>query len=230
MLGDEAYYSSRAEQIRALLEDHAQGWRPFLAQRHGERLAELLLSECRGEMERLIPSLPYIGGNRNPMTRHLLRSTTSLVLHSVMLRHGRSAEETGWVLYHAVAERISHLPAIPFDGLSDEERSVKRHEAQQSQARRYPGDWVWEFVEADDGSFGYDFFECGTQKLYQAQGTEDVLPFYCYLDLVTHRLAGWRLLRTMTLSQGCDRCDFRFRRGRHTPATWPPPFLGEQRE
>ena len=111
---------------------------------------------------------------------------------------------------------------MPFAGLIEEERAAKRQAAALSQARRYPGDWVWRFVEGPGDEFGYDFLECGTQKLYRSQGAEAFLPYYCYLDFVTHRLAGWQFCRTMTLAGGAERCDFRWRRGEAVVAGWPP--------
>jgi hypothetical protein len=56
------------------------------------------------------------------------------------------------------------------------------------------------FVEGDgiEFEYGYDFYECGTQKLYHRQGADEFLPFYGYLDFVTSRTPGWSSSRTMT--------------------------------
>ncbi|NPV06887.1 MAG: L-2-amino-thiazoline-4-carboxylic acid hydrolase [Anaerolineae bacterium] len=218
---------SDRDQVLALFHDHAQAWRPLLVQRHGQAAADCIAREARKELERIIPTIPDIGGDANPMTRHLRRSVTSLALYLAMRRSGHSAEEAGWVIYHAVAARVATLPRQAFDGLTQEQVAAKREEAARSRQRRYPGDWVWEFVEGDGGrtEYGYDFLQCGTQKLYRAHGAEEFLPFYCYLDFVTHRAEGWGFSRTKTLAQGHDRCDFRYRRGEGTACGWPPPFL-----
>jgi len=198
-------------EILALFDDHARAWEPFLVARYGVDLAHAILRE---EHERLIPQIPYIGGDENPMTRHLVRSTTSLALYKAMSARGKTPEEAGKILHEAVRERVSHLPISPAQAPSAEEIRTKREEARRSQERRYAGDWVWELVEGDGVEFdyGYDFLECGTQKLYHAQGVAEFLPFYCALDFLTTRASGWELARTGTLAEGYERCDFRLKR------------------
>lgn len=222
----ERYHLTRKADILAMFDDYARAWRPLLGGHHGEGLAAAVVEEARRRQETLIPAIPYIGGDENPMTRHLIRSTASLVLYQAMKAHGRTAEETGRVLYQAIEARVRRLPLLA--PATPDEVTRKREQARESQERRYPGDWVWEFVEGDGREFeyGYDFTECGTQKLYQACGADGFLPFYCYLDFAAYRTAGWSFLRTMTLAEGRPKCDFRFRKGGRTKRGWPPPFAG----
>jgi hypothetical protein len=222
-----SYYLSQRKDILELYDTHSQGWRPFLAQLYGDIFAEQVIQNAREMLGGLIPEIPYIGGDENSMTHHLVRSTTSLVFYKAMGARGKSAEETGKVVYDAVVEYVRHLP--PNQPLTEEELAKKKKRATGSQACRYPGDWVWDLVEGDGVEFdyGYDFYECGTQKLYHAQGVDEFLPFYCYLDFVTYRTSGWSFSRTMTLSEGYEKCNFRFKRGGETKKGWPPPFLKE---
>jgi len=221
------YYLSRKPDMLGLFDTHAEASRPFLAQAYGDAFAEAILREARERHEALISEIPYIGGDENPMTRHLIRSTTSLALYQAMKAHGKKSRETGKVIYDAVAASVSELPRRPCKHLTAEYVSEEQRQARQSQERRYPGDWVWEFVEGDGIQFdyGYDFLECGTQKLYRAHGADEFLPFYCYLDFVTQRTTGWGFARSMTLAEGHERCDFRWKKGGRTMKGWPPPFL-----
>jgi hypothetical protein len=224
------YYLSREPEILAQFEAHAGSWRPFLAASYGDEFAEAVLKDAREQYKALIPEIPYIGGDENPMTRHLVRSTTSLVLYKAMEARGKTAEEAGEVVYDAVVEVVGQLPPRPALELSREYLAEEKHKALKSQERRYPGDWVWEFVEGDGVEFdyGYDFLECGTQKLYHAYGADEFLPFYCYLDFVTHRTTGWGFARTTTLAEGHERCDFRWKRSGETQKGWPPPFVAKR--
>lgn len=224
---DKEYYTSRKSEILALFDDHAQAWKPFIVSRYGNDFADTILKEAREQHEMLIPEIPYIGGDENPMTYHLVRSTTSLALYKAMKARGKTAEETGKIIYDAVMERVSHLPVSSAKALSTEDIQAKREQARKSQERHYPGDWVWEFVEGNGVEFDYgcDFLECGTQKLYHDQGADEFLPFYCFLDFVTSKASGWELTRTMTLAEGYEKCDFRFKKGGKTERAWSPPFL-----
>ncbi|MGI6609440.1 MAG: L-2-amino-thiazoline-4-carboxylic acid hydrolase [Limnochordia bacterium] len=220
------YYLSRMPEIVAMLESHARTWRPFLTAAYGGPFAEGVIGESQERSKALIPTLPYIGGDHNPMTRHLLRSTASLVLYQAMKARGRTAEETGKILYEAVTASVGRLPCRDFE-LTAEYVASEKARARRSQERPYPGDWVWEFVEGDGEAFdfGCDFLECGTQKLYLSHGAQEFLPYYCYLDFATHRMSGWGFARSMTLAEGYPRCDFRWKRGGETEKGWPPPSV-----
>jgi len=226
------YYLSRKSEILTQFDTHAKAWRPFLVACYGDEFAGAVLRDAREQYEALIPEIPYIGGDENPMTRHLVRSTTSLVLYKAMKALGKTAEEVGKVVYAAVVEVVSQLPPRTFKELSAEYIAKGKEQARKSQDRHYPEDWVWEFVEGDGMEFdyGYDFLECGTQKFYHAQDADEFLPFYCYLDFVTHRTTGWGFARSMTLAEGYEKCDFRWKKGGETRRGWPPPFLEEEHD
>jgi hypothetical protein len=227
-----AYYESRQAENLAQFDIHAEASEPFLVASYGAEFARSVLRDARERYEALLPELPYIGGDDNPMTRHLVRSVSSLVLYQAVKARGKTAEAAGKVIYDSVVASVGRLPRRPFQELSAQYVAKEKEQARESQERRYAGDWVWEFVEGDGVAFdyGYDFLECGTQKLYRAHGAEEFLPFYCYLDFVTHRTIGWGFARTMTLAEGHEKCGFRWKKGGETPKGWPPPFLKEERD
>jgi hypothetical protein len=99
--------------------------------------------------------------------------------------------------------------------------------ARRSQARRYPGDWVFEVVHGDGESFdfGVDMTECGIVKFFHSQGADEVVPYLCELDYIGAETMGVGLQRTKTLAWGCDRCDFRMTKDATTTAQWPPRFV-----
>jgi hypothetical protein len=101
-----AYYLSRRAEILAVFDTHAQAWKPFLVSRYGDDFANAILREARREHEVLIPEIPYIGGDENPMTRHLIRSTTSLAFYKAMKRRGKTAEGR-WKNGASVASAVS---------------------------------------------------------------------------------------------------------------------------
>jgi len=90
--------------------------------------------------------------------------------------------------------------------------------AAESQKRLYPGDWVWSSFEGDGKEFdsGADFTECAICKFFRAQDASDLAPYLCRTDFAVSRAFGMGLVRTMTLAEGEDRCDFNYKRGRET--------------
>jgi hypothetical protein len=115
--------------------------------------------------------------------------------------------------------------------LSKLSQSLSRRRAPLSQERRYAGDWVFEYVEGDGETFdwGRDYVECGIVKFLHSQGADELTPYLCLTDYALFGALGVELKRTMTLAEGCEKCDFRFKKG-ESPSGWPPPWLDTQEE
>jgi hypothetical protein len=133
--------------------------------------------ESLAEFEKLIPELPYIGGDQNTLTDGLVFSASALAFCRVMKRHGRTVQETGEVLYRTVEAWIRRYPRLLrrvmgcyYMSRFNQWRS--RQKAAVSQQRRYPGDWVREHFEGDGNAFGWgmDYTECGIVKFLRSQG------------------------------------------------------------
>lgn len=226
------YYLQNREKLLAEHRKMAAAGREIIAGRYGEAFADTLLRESLAEFERLIPELPYIGGKQNPLTQNLLQSAGALAVYRVMQRHGKTVEETGEFLYRmteAWAGRyprfLRHLIGRYFMSSYGQRRSKKW--SAMTQERRYPDDWVRLHVEGDEQTFdwGADYLECGIVKFLHSQGADELAPYLCRVDYATFRALGIGFKRTMTLAEGCEKCDFRFKKGIETPGGWPPPWL-----
>ena len=202
-----------------------------LVNRFGEETAAVMRTEVLDEYRRLIPEVPYIGGWRNGHSSNLSFTARALALHRVVVRHGGSAEDTGWLLHRMMRTEMGRIPRVVRHGMGRYRftRLAKWREeaaARTSQARRWPGDWVVERVDGDGETFdfGIDNTECGNVKFLHAQGADDLCPYICDLEYVGIEAMGYGVQRTKTLAWGCDRCDFRFSRHATTSAPWPPAF------
>jgi hypothetical protein len=221
------FYVLRAPELVDDFERAAQHWRGELSTQYGSALADTVLRRARAEFERLLPEVPYIGGDENPLTASLVGSVECLAVYRAMLLQGLDAAATGKVLYDAVAARIGRegRKSTAIDDPSRESRmDWRRQRALRSQDRRFPMDYVYFFVEGDGITFdyGYDFVECASDKFYRGQGASAFLPFYCFLDFPKCELGGLGLSRTSTLGEGGTVCDFRFREGGRATRVWPP--------
>jgi L-2-amino-thiazoline-4-carboxylic acid hydrolase len=214
-MDNEPYYSSRKGELLQEFDADIERWRPVLAVRYGENFASLVLDEARDAYEALIPQIPYIGGD-DTWTNSLVESARCLAFYQAMKRRGKTAEETGQVLYDAIlwlldAPRVGEPSPKLFTREQQMERRKRR--AEWTQQRQYVAGYVCQFVPGDGMTFdyGYDFTECAAQKFYHAQGASEFLSHYCCLDFAYSRLFGLGLSRTMTLADGREKCDHRFR-------------------
>jgi hypothetical protein len=54
-------------------------------------------------------------------------------------------------------------------------------------------------------------------------GGEEFAPYICMSDIALSDAMGWGLIRTQTLADGCDNCNFRFKEGTATQITSKTP-------
>jgi hypothetical protein len=197
-----------------------------LPERFGGAEAGIMRREMLDEYRTVIPTVPDIGGRRNRLSAGLLLAAWALAVYRVLVRHGGSAQDTGEVLYRYMRARVERIPGPLRSRLLGPRRARAQKMARRTQQRRYPGDWVAEFVDGADQpfDFGIDYTECGIVKFLHAQDADELTPYLCHLDYVMAEAGGQQLTRTRTLAWGCDRCDFRITCRGSTTATWPPDF------
>lgn len=217
---DEAYYvRNRAK----LLRDHRKittTGQEIMAARYEADFVAAVTRESLAEYEKLLPELPYIGGDQNPLTGNLVFSASALAFYRVMKRHNKTIEETGELLYRIMEAWIRRYPGflrrlMRTYYMSKLSRRQSKKRASLSQERRYAGDWVFEYVEGDGEVFdwGRDYVECGIVNFLHSQGADELTPYLCLTDYALLGALGIELKRTMTLAEGGERCDFRFKRG-----------------
>ena len=227
---DKTYYIDRKPGLLKKYDEEALIWRPVAIGHYGEETTEGLLRESREEFEDLIPQIPYIGGEENRRTESLLASAIYLAFYKAMKRYGKTAEETGKILFDAILTQVEKPRPLyqEAEGLTPEEyMEVRRKGAEQSQQRRFQQDFVYELVVGDGKEFdyGYDYTECASQKFFHEQGANEFMPFYCYLDFPLCRVYGIGLTRTLTMSEGHKICNHRIKLDCETVVAWPPSFL-----
>ena len=144
---------------------------------------------------------------------------------------GASVEEAARLIYLGTASLYDSFPspgscAGRADGFFRQKHlDQRRHAAAISQQRRYPDDWVFDFVEGDGQDFavGVDYTECGVVKYLAREGAPELAPYLCWVDYPQFAAMDLKLVRTETLAQGGQRCDFRVSRGQ--PVRVEPEFL-----
>lgn len=206
-------------------------YKKFIAQSYGMDVAEAVVAETLQRFEILLPNIPYIGGNENILTENLYLSAAMLAMYQSLKARGKSVEEVAVLIYQGTSKFYSSFPfrlLLRWQGrqLFNQKRlDQRRRDASISQERRYPDDWVFEVVEGNGQAFefGVDYTECGIVKYLTQQGASELAPYLCWLDYPMCTAMRVKLVRTKTIAQGSERCDFRFSRGQ--AAKMVPDFL-----
>ena len=72
------YYLLRKSELLERFDNTSQDWKSILAQQYGDENADVILSDACLAYEKLLPVMPYIGGDGNHMTEHLITSAECL--------------------------------------------------------------------------------------------------------------------------------------------------------
>jgi hypothetical protein len=221
------------EHSQALLSEARQQFqfiRPPLVEQYGEKETQVLMEQVFQRFETMLPDLPFIGGYSNDLTQNLAISAAALAFYQEMSARGLTADQVGEYLYRGIERQMrSDLLSAAMGKLSGSKMMQEKiaQEAQVSQRRTYPGDWVFVFVPGDGSTFDYgvDYTECGICKYYQSQGASDFVPYLCLLDFPVSQAMNNGLVRTSTLARGGQRCDFRHKAGRPVQPEWDPGYV-----
>lgn len=79
-----------------------------------------------------------------------------------------------------------------------------------------PGGFVAHIITDREETYGFgygvDIVECGICKLYGKHNYSKYASILCEVDEITSGLAGLQLIRSGTIANGAQKCDFRFKR------------------
>ncbi len=194
---------------------------------------EEIINRIRSEYEKIIPTIPYIGGKENSMTEYLLLPSALIPLVRALIKEGLKTREIGKIIVDSAEKLYRKLPK-PFRWylrrklISNRKIIESKKGAEWSQKRFYPMDWVYEFVdgEGEDFEYGINMTECGLLKYWKELGLEEFVPYLCLTDWVLWDILNVKTTRTTTLANGGDICDYRFYKGKYDdgPKGWPPEY------
>ena len=231
------YYSKRKAKLMTDFDKFLHISQDILLKQFNELEIEGIFNKMRKEFENLIPEIPYIGGRKNPFTMMLVDCVAMLPFFRILEKEGMSYSEIGefnyefWEKINKIrahkSEKVGRNPVDQY--FNDTYINFTKNLAKTSQQRKYPDDWVMEFLEGDGKTFdyGFNFTECAVHKVFKKLGAEKYVPFVCLTDFALGNVIGFGFTRTQTIGNGDPICDHRFLKNGTTPRAWPPDNLQE---
>lgn len=159
----------------------------------------------------------------NPVDRRLDFTAYFLATIQVLERHGERFEQIRHLCLditqdyvrpknrlHAWLKRLPvQIIKSPFGGL------IARFMKKKTGRLGHPDGFLVEVItnpaETNGLGYGFDIVECGICKLFQKHGAFKYAAILCEVDKLTSSLAGLELIRSGTIANGAEKCDFRFR-------------------
>ena len=215
-------YIYRKKQLLKAFDKSISRNKNVLITRFGSEDANSLIRECRHEYEALIPQIPFIG-HKSPFLIFLIPASQYLAVYRVLQSKELTIEKAARLIY---LMNQAEWKAVPFIL----RRIIRylwfsplfiwriRRRAKESQQREYAGGYVLTFIEGNGQTFdwGLDYTECAGCKFLNQQGVPELAPLMCSFDKTASETLGWGLTRTMTIADGGQKCDFRFKKGGKT--------------
>jgi hypothetical protein len=226
--GQENYYLSHRDEIMKTFRRTNEGAMTYLGAAYGTKDALFITGEAAAEMERLLPGMPEVGGDRNENTPYIIIAGWYAAYYKPMKALlGKTPEDVGKMIYELNRAQYSTMPReqVIAEGnrlFSPDYLKQMRRWAEGTKQKEYPADWVAAFVEGDGKEFdwGYEYTECGVVKYLRSLGLGDLGPYVCLNDFVRSRALNTGLERTTTLAEGYDSCNFRYKWGRPVTRDW----------
>jgi hypothetical protein len=197
--------------------------RDYIVESCGQDFAETLIRDARQEYEQIIPEVPFIEGMRaRTLNSFLLITAQEVAAYKAMKKHGKGPSEAWEICHKAIERRMKRFSAIKRWLLKHLMysrflmRRVKRRAERQEQLKF--GEFEIKYLVGDGTEFdwGVDYVACGNYNLATTLGAEEFAPYICMSDIALGNALDWGLIRTQTLADGCESCDFRFKKGSKT--------------
>ncbi|MHC4143736.1 MAG: L-2-amino-thiazoline-4-carboxylic acid hydrolase [Planctomycetota bacterium] len=217
------YSESQKSKLLKDFDATASLMRDYLVERYGQDFAGTLSRDARQEYERIIPEVPRIRGMRaRALNSFLLITAQEVAVYKAMKKHGKGSSEAWEICHEALQRRMERFPAIKrwiLKRLMYSRflmRRVRKRTEKQEQFKF--GDFEIRYLIGDGAEFdwGVDYVGCGNYNLAKKLGAEEFAPYVCMSDIALGNALEWGLIRTQTLADGCEFCDFRFKRGSNT--------------
>jgi hypothetical protein len=228
------HYTSQKDKLLRDFDRTAQLVMGFVAERYDEEHAAGLYRDARQEYEAIIPQMPHIKGARaRPLNAFLRVTAQEVAVYKAMNKYGRTPGEAWQVCHEAIRVRMEKFPGwkawllrrLMYSPLV---KQRIRRRAEKNEQLRF-GDFEVRYVIGGGKEFdwGVDYVGCGNLELVKKLGAEEFAPYVCMSDIPLGAKLGWDLIRTQTLADGCDYCDFRFKKGAGMQITSKTPEVQE---
>lgn len=186
------------------------------------KYAKDLLEDIEKQYQELKPDISFAKTSSNPMDRRLDLSAYFLALIIILDRAGESFEKIREVALFTITEYLrpknkwqaffKKLPVkLMQTGLG---RYMTKFFAKKVGQRGNPDGFVAHIITDKEKThglgYGVDILECGICKLFKKHSYSKYVSILCEVDKYTTNLAGLAMVRTDTIANGADKCDFRY--------------------
>ncbi|MFC1885110.1 L-2-amino-thiazoline-4-carboxylic acid hydrolase [Thermodesulfobacteriota bacterium] len=221
----ENFYTSNRNRLLTAFEKIRRAAVDYISKQSTSEAANHIGNEAALNFEKILPELPYVGGDVHPGTRFIVNAGQWIALYKSMIKRDYKALEVAQMMYSIYEDQLEEVPSDELEKQkvltsSDEYINLMKQWAESTSP--YECDWKADFIEGDgvDFDYGLDYRTCPCFELFKDQDAEQLAPFFCLLDFPEARQLDSGFFRTKTLAQGNDICNFRYKKGKEVAQNW----------
>lgn len=225
-VANDEYYAVNRDRFVTSFESSLNSAQTYMTVKYNPDVARTVCREAKAGFEKLLPELPYIGGDNHPGTKWILLAGHWLAFFRPMKAKGCSTQDSARMMYDLYVEYLDTLSPDEMKKRGEMRFSESYLQALKKRAdnktRFNENDWLSNFIPGDgnDFDYGYDYVHCPCSAYFKTHDAGQLAPFFCLLDFPEHKRMETGLIRMKTLAQGDDVCDFRFKKGRQVMQDW----------
>lgn len=179
--------------------------------------------EIEDEYIHLEKDISCAASSKNPLDKRLVISACYLALIKVLDQHGQPYESIREICLEIAEDYVrpknrleafmKRIPAVLIR--TKVFQIIMEYMDRRIRGREHPEGFVSRILtdkqETYGLGYGVDILECGICKLFAKHHYDRFAPILCEVDFITTKLAGLKLVRSGTIANGAEKCDFRFK-------------------
>ena len=185
--------------------------------KYGEEIAQKVRAEAKREYKEILPRVPKVGGFRNYFAGITVANGWFIATYKGMKSAGRTVDESMSIWAEMIGDQFRNMPGWLKKRIGKfltSDRAIKgfRKQAETSQLRKYPGDWVYQINDIEGLDLAFEFEECAAIKMYRDLGVEEMSPYCSFGDVTYSMYLGIGIDATETLGLGFKTCKLYYQR------------------
>jgi hypothetical protein len=186
-------------------------------ERYGEETARKVRVESKRVYQEILPHVPKVGGFRNYFAGIVIANGWFIATYKAMKSSGYTAADSMAIWAKMIDDLFRRMPGwlqarIGKFLTSDLAIRGFHKQAQRSQLRQFPGDWVYQINQDEGLDLAIEFDECAAIKMYRELGVEEMAPYCSFADVIYSTYLGIGIDATETLGLGFKYCKLYYSR------------------
>ena len=184
---------------------------------YGIDLALKVRANAQREYKAILPHVPDVGGLRNYFAGIVLANAWFIATYKAMKAEGYTVDDSMriWAeMSNDLFRRIPRWLRVRVGAFLTSDRMISNFhgQAQRSQLREFPANWIYQVNQVAGLDLALEFEQCAAIEMYRQLGVEEMSPYCSFADVTYSAYLGIGIDATQTLGLGVKTCQLYYQR------------------